>query len=632
MGRSAAVGRKSYRAVPVALSAGLAMSVVGVVGLAAAGRAVASQQVFQRSTAITPPSNAGPNSARSSGISCASPGNCTAMGGYYVGMSAQPVPMAADEIDGTWTQAVEIPVGGTLDAVSCPTARNCEAAGAETGPDFCCNPTTIGPAIVVGETNGTWGQPQTVTLPPDADSNPRPSLRGISCQAIGTCVAVGQYDVGGSSTSVGYTQGMVVTESNGAWGQAMRSPLPGDAPSLTNDWLSGVSCVDSGDCTAVGSYYTNNTLKSFVVVETNGVWGQATAIGPSGSTLKALSCVSVGNCTAAGDNGYVVPETNGTWGNPVAISPPQGAQTTTNWGWTGISCTTVDCVTIGRYAPDSSKGQTGAAVATGSGEGWSGADDAASTGSAPINYDIWMAGISCPAADTCQATGSDFSHVSGGSSGALVLTALRGPSSPYICAFQSYDGTLWTVGTGGWKDWNVGVAQQTSPSVTRLPNGYEVAFHSYQGSLWTVGTAGWTDWNAGLAPGTSPAIAALATGGFQVAFQGYDGSLWTVGNGGWTDWGVGMAPGTSPSITALPTGGFETAFQSYSGQLWTVGNGGWMNWGLSMANKASPAITPDKTFGSIEAFDAADGTLWTVGNHGSSWQLGLAPRTSPAEA
>lgn len=125
---------------------------------------------------------------------------------------------------------------------------------------------------------------------------------------------------------------------------------------------------------------------------------------------------------------------------------------------------------------------------------------------------------------------------------------------PSIAAFQSNSGDLWTVGSAGWTDWNVGIASRTSPAVVALPGGgYEVAFQANSGDLWTVGTAGWTDWQLQMAPRTSPGISPGPSGGAIEAYQAPDGTLWTVGRSGYP-WKVGMAAGTNPAPLGNLTG------------------------------------------------------------------------------
>ena len=212
------------------------------------------------------------------------------------------------------------------------------------------------------------------------------------------------------------------------------------------------------------------------------------------------------------------------------------------------------------------------------------------------------------------------------------------PPPPFEVALRADNGTLWTVGNSGWRDWHLGMAAGTNPSVARLgavpalfTGLYEIAFQADGGSLWSVGSAGWTNWGLGMAPGTSPSIVRLSNGGYEIAFQGAGGNLWTVGTGGWTSWPLGMAPGTSPSIVGLSNGGFEVAFQAAGGALWTVGTAGWRNWNVGLNPGTNPSMEGLPNGGFEIAFQAAGGALWTVGTASwTNWGVGLAPGTSPS--
>jgi GH25 family lysozyme M1 (1,4-beta-N-acetylmuramidase) len=264
-------------------------------------------------------------------------------------------------------------------------------------------------------------------------------------------------------------------------------------------------------------------------------------------------------------------------------------------------------------------------------------------------YPIWIAayGTACPSLPPGWSNWTFWQYSDGGGSldhdvfnGSLAeLEALgKGSAAPPTStppklvetAFQANTGNLWTVGTGGDKDWKLGMMDGTSPSIAAVKGGFEVAFEANTTDLWTVGDAGNRDWKLGMMPGTSPSIAALPGGGFQVAFQANTGDLWTVGDAGDRDWKLGMMKGTSPSIAALPGGGFEVAFEANTTDLWTVGDAGNKDWKLGMMPGTSPSIVAIK--GGFEvAFEANTTDLWTVGDAGDkAWKLGMMKGTSPS--
>jgi hypothetical protein len=86
-----------------------------------------------------------------------------------------------------------------------------------------------------------------------------------------------------------------------------------------------------------------------------------------------------------------------------------------------------------------------------------------------------------------------------------------------------------------------------------------VAFQANTSDLWTVGTAGDKDWQMGMMSGTSPAITAVTSGGYEATFQDGSADLWTVGTAGVTNWQTVVLSSTSPSITSVSGGSYLTA-------------------------------------------------------------------------
>jgi hypothetical protein len=314
-----------------------------------------------QATVVTPPSNAGsPAGPHLSGVSCTSPGNCVAVGYYSSATSYEA--MAATETGGTWAQATEVTppsnAGSTplaqLFGVSCTSPGNCTAVGfyADNSPP----PTTAWQVMAVTETAGTWGQATEVTAPSNAASNFLaflPVLNGVSCTSPGNCVAVGSYN-----DSSGAQQAMEVAETAGAWGQATEVTLSANAGSTGGAGLNSVSCISRGDCAATGSYRdSSNELLPMAATETGGTWAQATGVTvPSSAAtginpnafFKGVSCTSPGNCLAVGsyfDNtptGYAIEaiETDGTWGPATEVAGLGELF--------GVSCTSADsCVAVG---------------------------------------------------------------------------------------------------------------------------------------------------------------------------------------------------------------------------------------------------------------------------------------------
>jgi hypothetical protein len=249
-----------------------------------------------------------------SAVSCASVGNCTAVGGYTPprGNTERNIPFAVSEVGGTWGQVMPIPGiaaltstdSAHLSTVSCLSQGNCTAAGSYV--------LRFSPlqrqAFVVSQVNGTWQKPRVLPGIAALNTGRNAEIESVACHG-GACVVGGYFSVTSSSAS----QPFVAAEKGGTWhdpAQAVRGlPVPGPHQS-GKGIVNQVSCAAAGRCVAVGSYVNKSGVReAFAVSEENDTtWhhaiempGASALQGKSGrSSLLSLSCVSVGNCTAAG--------------------------------------------------------------------------------------------------------------------------------------------------------------------------------------------------------------------------------------------------------------------------------------------------------------------------------------------
>jgi len=109
------------------------------------------------------------------GISCASAGQCAAVGGYTTGSTGQGL---IEQLSGaTWTgRAAPGSMGGGLNDVSCPDTTACEAVGQS------------GSALLAERwTGGSW----VPTTPAQPANTTTPALTGVSCASATHCVAIG---------------------------------------------------------------------------------------------------------------------------------------------------------------------------------------------------------------------------------------------------------------------------------------------------------------------------------------------------------------------------------------------------------------------------------------------------------
>jgi hypothetical protein len=241
-------GIKLGAAAKMAAGAALVLAALGHVGAAAA------QNLPGGTWGLAQPVNLAaliPTGSKSDGadmqeVSCASPGNCAAIGSYsYTTNSVVSVyPFVIDQAGGTWGQPATvsgIPSGADLRAaISCAAPGECAA----TWTYQTAGPT--GQAYLIGESGGTWAPAQQVTL-----GTAGTWLEGVSCPAAGDCTAVGYDKDSGATGDLPF----VMDSSAGTWGTPQELPgvagLNSPAPIGAN--LLSVSCTSAGNCVAGGS-------------------------------------------------------------------------------------------------------------------------------------------------------------------------------------------------------------------------------------------------------------------------------------------------------------------------------------------------------------------------------------------
>ena len=134
-------------------------------------------------------------------ISCTSAGNCVT-GGQAVDGSGNLQGAIATESLNSWGQPTLIPAPAdaagnphaTINDVSCASLGNCLAVGTYQ--------TTGGAtdAMVAVETDNTWAPAKAVLAPVNAAANPGASLTGVSCSSTVDCAAAGTYSATGSGS------------------------------------------------------------------------------------------------------------------------------------------------------------------------------------------------------------------------------------------------------------------------------------------------------------------------------------------------------------------------------------------------------------------------------------------------
>jgi hypothetical protein len=215
-----------------------------------------------------------------SAVSCVSASACTAVG-YGPGTTSQPL---VESWNGTAWSVVPSPSPGPgqsrLSAVSCVSASACTAVGES------------GYKTLAESWNGTaWSV--VPTLNPGSDSN---ELLGVSCVSASACTAVG-YDA--------HAGGALVRALEESWNGTAWSLVPTPHLAARGGGFNQVSCVSASACTAVG-YRTTSEFGDRTLAESwdGSKWSVVRtpnkASGYQGNYLTGVSCVPAGSCTAAG--------------------------------------------------------------------------------------------------------------------------------------------------------------------------------------------------------------------------------------------------------------------------------------------------------------------------------------------
>jgi Bacterial Ig-like domain (group 3) len=209
------------------------------------------------------------------GISCASAGNCGAIG-YAASNSGEA--FLASEINGTWRTATAIPGAINPLSISCPSAGNCVAGGSYLTSG---HPSQGFQAFVMAEHNGTWGELQPVPGLVGLNIGQSAGIESMSCSAPGDCGAGGYY-AAEKITKIAKPakreeptkidqpppppgQAFVVTETDGTWGRAEEVPGSSALTAPDSTVLYAVSCVSPQACTATGVYGASGPGGIFVV-------------------------------------------------------------------------------------------------------------------------------------------------------------------------------------------------------------------------------------------------------------------------------------------------------------------------------------------------------------------------------
>ena len=278
-----------------------------------------------------------------SDLSCSAADKCTTVGSSDAGQ------FVVARWNGTAWATQSPPTPGTgydheLSGVSCSTATSCIAVGGSKTSSEVSVPRAI-------SWNGTSWSSMTIAAPSGAEST---TLGDVACTSASACTAVGEY-----RDSEDEVHAFVQRWNGSSW----TTTLITDPFEAIEASLSGVTCLSTTDCTAVGSYKLSEaeeSRRSFVVRWNGTAWTAQTVPHPeegsAGRTeLRDVSCVSSTECvavgeTTAGESDYsLVMGWDGTQWSVEAGFLPNGTATPQ---LTSVSCGTGDGCVAGGWSHD----------------------------------------------------------------------------------------------------------------------------------------------------------------------------------------------------------------------------------------------------------------------------------------
>lgn len=297
--------------------------------------------------------------------------------------------LLVDQASGTWGAGIDAQLppdaatapdvngqgpGGEASVVSCASAGNCTAVGTYEVPVGDLN---YPAGWAATEEAGQWRPSVSVRLPRGGKAAEHLAYTGLSCPSVGNCTAVG-----GSTDGKGGEQGLILKERDGSWLQAIPAPLPrgGVAPSEPNafdDPLFSISCAAPNNCGAIGAYVNKGhhgypgTYHGWLLSERHGRWSASKLVLPRNATtagmvfLDQIDCPSPGNCVAIGSynshgrgHGLIVIERRGKWQRAIDAALPANAARPSRQlaGLDSVSCaSTSRCTIVGSYNNNSKR-------------------------------------------------------------------------------------------------------------------------------------------------------------------------------------------------------------------------------------------------------------------------------------
>jgi hypothetical protein len=253
-------------------------------------------------------------------------------------------------------------------------------------------------ALLAERWNGSTWTRQSMPAP-SGGSGPQPAA--VSCTAANACEAVGYF-----TNKIGATQPMVEHWNGTAWKvQAVLAPGGKDRG---DGRLLGVSCPRTNFCEAVGAYLKNGFGPLTLAEAWNGTTWQQQPVphpgiaGAAGNALTGVSCAAAGDCEAVGfytsSATFAITTLAVVWNGSAWKQQPAPNPSSKGNSLTGVSCPAANrCEAVGDDGNNTSNLQAFALVWNGT--SWS--EQAVDRPAAAAN----LLAVSCAAADACEAVG-----------------------------------------------------------------------------------------------------------------------------------------------------------------------------------------------------------------------------------
>jgi hypothetical protein len=280
-----------------------------------------------------------------------------------------------------------------------------------------------------------WQHAREVTLPKGAVGIPNGFLPSLSCVSASECVAGGDY-----TTTIGATEGLIVSETNGVWRAPISLVPPVGASANPDVTIYDVSCGGVGNCAAVGSYLDSaRNIVPFTANEAGGRWQRsleltlptnALVAGQSGE-LRNVDCASANNCSAVGEyfdnyqayprgQGFVATEVRGHWSRASEVTMVQKANFNPFVSFAQLACSSLgNCVGVGSFI-DAHDVTEGLVVSQVRGV-WHKGEEVPLPANASAFSGASLSEVSCLTRSTCAALGTFFSQT-----GALEAMSVSG--------------------------------------------------------------------------------------------------------------------------------------------------------------------------------------------------------------